>query len=580
MKKIILLLLACSPLWIFAQEGYAIESNDSQEELEAPKQINQTDRLEEAMVNIKAYLDQLSSTRSRSRREAIIDNIESLVNYVDEVASESADNASNNIKANSLLKHLFPDKSLTELDANDAVWVQGPNGKYAVIDGFGELQSQGDNANGPAYVWESPGQFNGSMALAKKGGLHYFVDNKGKASENGYDFIHKTNLPQMFALQRTSQNKFIESTLNPSTGSRLNNIQLLRKGFYSASSRVFPFEKNGLWGLVDTQGEILTEETYQYVGNIHGGYAKAYRINEANNDTTWGFLHYKDGSVNEAWDGLQYSAIGDFADGIAWVQKGKNFSLIFGTEEFEFSQGIKGPAPKLDRLYKDHYSGQINDRGLIKRGKDSQPRAGAGFETLFKLPYGIKLFKKPGESRVIEKFKLKDRVGLMDRSGKTIIDAIYDSVSLVQEIHVQGYPRYKVFQTQKNVLSGIVVLRGEPVPGTKSDTAWVIHRTLETNFEEIGEFRPGFKYRDFDYVRARRGKKWGYVFWDLTSLNLPEPTRTIPLRYDVATDFRHEDDDPNKPLIARVFIKKYDLFFYINTAGEMLVEIETESLID
>ena len=595
MKNIIFLLLICLPAWLMAQEteqvDVAIDVDQATEDQVtpggAPQGETQRERLEETMVVLQRYLDDLSQERNKTKREGLRNNIQGLFAQINDMASKSVDN---NTKASDLLEHLFPNKTLESLDSTDVVWVQGANGKYAVLNGLGELKKR-PGENNP-YTWEEPGRFNGTTAIARKGGLNYFVDINGEPSEQGYDFIHKTDRPQLFALQRTSKDQYVESAINAKTGDRLNNIKLLREGFYATSTEVFPFEKNGNWGLVNTRGAILTaNQTYDFIGNVRGGYAKARKVvsydlpgGDIVSDTTWGFLNQEGQLVPGDWGGIKYKAIGEFADKIAWVQnKAGIFYLIFVDNTFG-GIGIQGPGQSLEELYQIFISDQIDNEGLITKSgnvKNAQPAK----LPIERLAHGINLSKKEGKSRLIEKFKLNDQQGFTNKAGIPVIPPEYDKIVLGQEIRSKKnkdaeYPDYVVLHTYKNAFKGAVILKRVE---RNKEIDWEEYRRLPADYEEIGAFRSDLNHTDFEVIRVKRDKKWGFILWNKndSSSPLPDSDLTIPLQYDVATDFfERSGKNGEKNLVARVFVKKYNLFFYINLKGEMLVRIRPENIID
>lgn len=579
MKKLIAILIACFPLIMYGQET---ESKIIPPKLSFSQLLTEGDRLAEKEKLDSALVYYLSAFAGvRDNRKNMVR--QKITDVFLEIQKQKESEEAAKLKAYKLLRFFFPNKEPWSLSTNDAAWALGPNGKYAVINGLAILPAEQRDED--PYVWEAPRQFIGQTAIAKKGGLFYFVDHEGKASQEGFDFIHETTLKQYFGVQRTDRRRFVESVIDPITGERLQNIQLLREGNRRTKAKLFPFETDKKWGLLDANGAEITPAQYSSIGNFYGGFARASKISESQQDTSWTFLNEE--GKPAIWkipgsDSVWFKEVGKFADGIAWVRSGaEDYSLIFSNGDQPM-----GPAKNLDSLYIKRTITEARKDGASTKNINSTD---GPFQQKMDvvLSNDINLFKEPGKSWLVKKFKLNDQFGYVNTRGDTIIDGQYTRIEFAGISTEKGKPTYLFLQTYQNLSKGLYVLRSDINPISK-DTAWVLHRRLKADYKKIGTYQIT---DDFDYVRVKQRGKWGYLFWDKkvpeqknTRYSSQQKTslaaRPIPIQYDVATDFVPIMIGQKEENIARVYIKKFDLFFYINAKGEMLASIEPESILE
>lgn len=455
-----------------------------------------------------------------------------------------------NDKNQKLLSFFFTDKT------SEAAWAQGENGKYAVINRDADILGEG-------FVWEEPQRFNNGTAIAKRGGEYYFVNDSGKVvSDEGFDFIHHTNTPHIFGVQFTKGFP-LESVLDSHDGKKKNRIRMLRWGFDKASEDFFPFNQGKKWGLMNADGNEIVEPRYEEVSKVYDGYA---RVKSGNK---WGFID-TEGTIVTQWGGIGYDMVGNFADSIVWTKKGDYYGLIVlsgnppnQSDIFPQDQDMEKEKRKsLLGVYDAYFSRHIYDQRLHSdpNPNDSITQRIKVDDNLRPIPSSdeLSIFEEKGEAENIALYQRNDQFFIVDMAGDT-------SNSFDNLIRQKKW----VYTTNKRSQEGLLVYgsyMGVSRSAGNELSKVVMIRELSNDYEKIGTYQP-----EQDYIRVKQNGKWGYVFWEIGSKKV---SRTIPCKYDLATDFFEK----NGEVVARVYIEKFDLYFYINKQGEMLGEIERNKI--
>lgn len=581
MKKFIISTLLLIPILMYSQNKPSSVGGDlSVAELKAigsKKALNQ-DSLSSAL---KYYLAAFTIVKNRKGKEDMGKLIQKIFKDLENQREREKDAKE---KAERILGYFFDEGAGTNNKDSIAAWIQGANGKYAVMNLEGHLPAKlrGEEA----HIWEEPQRFEKKRSIARRGGLYYFVNNLGKPISEGFDFIHDTNLPQSFGIQKTVNKNPLELALNIKTGETLNNIRLLKEGALQASDTLFPYESKGKWSLINAYGKSPNSSRYDYVGSLYGGYAKV-NSGGKRNDTTGAVIGGKWGFIDE--QGVLrvdtvYEEIGEIIDRVVWVKSARGYMLLSqdtvdgSLKIYKDSMRIEATGQmekdtirngKLNKVYKKYFSDKIDDSGILKdeffnnEGKSSNNER--------RTTNGLIRFTKRGKSYVIEKFRLNDLVGYKDENGYEIFPAKYDEIVQKRDTNSNKL----VFQTKQRALYGLEILStnnaNEEISGSSKNSIIIQRfRSLACDYEEIGKYR-----HKQNYVRVKQNGKWGYVFWD-TLKDGSEKKRFIKCQYDVATDF-YQNKPGDKGLVARVYIKEFSLYFYINTKGEMLAQLERDS---
>lgn len=447
-------------------------------------------------------------------------------------------------KQDQLLGYFFTDPAHSGEVLNskgpNLAWVQNrETGKYAVIDRQGE--KHGD------FVWEEPQPFDNGIAIARRGGEYYFVDSVGTAaSREGFDFLHETSIKPLFGVQQTSAGP-LTWVLNARNGNKRERIRFLRKGFAQASEDYFPVEESKEWSLVGTDGEKLGGP-YDSLGLVFDGYARAQK------DSLWGFVDTR-GNVPE-WGELQYDAVGDFADSIAWARSGDKYHLI------DLSQ----PQPTISLestsrigAYQEYFDSHIYDNLLQEKGRRSdEDKARQRWDRGKPVGAGEAIFiqEVKGKARNINLYQLNNKYFLAYGKGQSQKTPQFDEIQPVDD---------SLFITRQRTQEGLLVFT---LDGELAELA----RELPCDYEAIGSYQ-----KNPNYVRIKQDGKWGYAFWEgESSTDGKLPHRFISCQYDLATDFFRKPGFDE--LVARVYVARFDLYFYINTQGKMLAEIERDRI--
>ncbi|MCB0853764.1 MAG: WG repeat-containing protein, partial [Bacteroidetes bacterium] len=191
----------------------------------------------------------------------------------------------------------------------------------------------------------------------------------------------------------------------------------------------------------------------------------------------------------------------------------------------------------LARVKEGRKVGLINARGKVV----IEPR----FEQVYAFFNGLARVKEGG------------KLGFINTQGAMVMLPVHD------EINTLGFRIYQLNQgTRVGFWTG-----SEYGTGIYDSTQAVrAVRFLPCDYEEIGA-----TYME-SYLRVKQNGKWGFVFWEPQPDGTDKAVLHIPCRYDAVTDFFEREGE----MVARAYVAEFDLDFYINMKGEMLVNIVAE----
>ncbi|MEL6851617.1 MAG: WG repeat-containing protein, partial [Bacteroidota bacterium] len=386
--------------------------------------------------------------------------------------------------------------------------------------------------------------------------------------EEGFDFLHPTTTPHYFGIQEL-KNMVRESVLDGEEGSRMERIRMLKEGFDRASEDYFPFKKNFYWKLMRSDGSVLPGN-FDTLSKVYEGYAAACQNGK------WGLIDTAGNA--EKYGGFIYDSVGNFADKIAWTLKDNEYRLIFAEDE---RAKHEASGPTLIQAYESYFNSHI-DSGIFKvdsvkkTTKSINPFLGA----LSFLSIGnFTIIERKGKADFLSLFQERELYGLNYRDT-TLIEPNFDLIthqdSVVYVVQKRSHKGMKIFgdavsAKKKGAIRGDEADEPDEAVTPMGHSVKLVHQ-LDPDYEELGRFQRSFTNKgEESYVRIKLDGKWGYAFWNKGE---QYPYRIIKPQYDLATDFFKR----NGQEVALVYIEKYNLYFYINRAGQMLTRIERNKI--
>ena len=296
------------------------------------------------------------------------------------------------------------------------------------------------------------------------------------------------------------------------------------------------FQENGKWGFINTAGEVVVEPQYDECHDYHNGYA-AVKVNGK-----WGYIDIKHNLVIAP----EFQDVEDFKNDLAIVirdgkwgvinKTGKSPAGIIFDEIQEYRDGYA-------LAYADGIQYFLDDEGEIRR-------LHKGFE-----------FSGFSNGMAAVKNKKKNKWGFIDKKGRLVIDAKYDTVysfsNNIALVKHRGMFKYIKKSGGEQYIEGITGQPLEFVNGFAKIKLFNGYSYIGSDFKRIPyTYREVSDFKSNGLAAVRLGDN------SLSYINSTGKEK-FKMNYDMIGDFSTN---------GLALVKKNGKFGYINTEGKLVID--------
>ena len=296
------------------------------------------------------------------------------------------------------------------------------------------------------------------------------------------------------------------------------------------------FQENGKWGFINTAGEVVVEPQYDECHDYHNGYA-AVKVNGK-----WGYIDIKHNLVIAP----EFQDVEDFKNDLAIVirdgkwgvinKTGKSPAGIIFDEIQEYRDGYA-------LAYADGIQYFLDDEGEIRR-------LHKGFE-----------FSGYSNGMAAVKNKKKNKWGFIDKKGRLVIDAKYDTVysfsNNIALVKHRGMFKYIKKSGGEQYIEGITGQPLEFVNGFAKIKLFNGYSYIGSDFKRIPyTYREVSDFKSNGLAAVRLGDN------SLSYINSTGKEK-FKMNYDMIGDFSTN---------GLALVKKNGKFGYINTEGKLVID--------